>query len=42
MKHSILKIIVLVVMIASAVASCSVFKPGYQRRGGCGCAKDVR
>jgi hypothetical protein len=42
MKHSILKIILLVVVIAFTASSCSVFKPGYQRRGGCGCAKDVR
>ncbi|MFN6386969.1 MAG: hypothetical protein ACK4X2_01530 [Bacteroidota bacterium] len=42
MKHSLLKIIIITLMIAVSASACSVFKPGYQRKGGCGCAKDVR
>jgi hypothetical protein len=42
MKNSLLKIIIITLMIAVAASACSVFKPGYQRKGGCGCAKDVR
>jgi hypothetical protein len=42
MKHSLLKIIIIMLVMAVIASSCSLFKPGYQRKGGCGCAKDVR
>jgi hypothetical protein len=42
MKQGLLKIIIITLMIAVSASACSVFKPGYQRKGGCGCAKDVR
>jgi len=42
MKHGLLKIIIITLVMGVMGSSCSVLKPGYKRKGGCGCAKDVR